>query len=398
MEALTDYKPATTTYRVASIDILRGIVMIIMALDHTRDFFHNAAMIADPLDPGTTTVAVFFTRWITHFCAPVFVMLSGMSAYLSSQKKSKSQASIFLIKRGFWLIVVEVTLVTLGLTFNPFFSFVILQVIWAIGWSMVILGLLMRFSYYAVLVTGIILFAGHNAIDYASLPSTGTAAALWSILLTTRGAVFPLNASHFVGAFYAILPWTGILLLGYCMGAWFGKGVSPEKRKRLLLITGSSLLMLFIVLRLLKGYGDPGAFSTDKNALFSFLNTSKYPPSLQYAGMTLGPALIILALLENVQSGFTKVVSVYGRVPFFYYILHFYLLHSLLVIAFFLTGHHASQIAEPNVPFLFRPVHFGYSLAIVYVIWLSVVAALYRPCRWFNKYKMNHHNWWLNYV
>jgi uncharacterized membrane protein len=388
----------STSYRIASIDILRGIVMIIMALDHTRDFFHSTAMTADPMDAGTTTVAIFFTRWITHFCAPVFVMLSGISAYLSSQKKSNGEACLFLIKRGFWLIVVEVTLVTLGLTFNPFFNFIILQVIWAIGWSMVILGLLRRFSFYAVLITGVILFAGHNAVDYATLPDKGTAAYLWPVLLTSRGAVFSLNANHFVGAFYAILPWTGIMLLGYCMGAWFKKDFSPERRKRLLMITGSSLFVLFIVLRLLKGYGDPGVFSTDKNKLFSFLNTSKYPPSLQYAGMTLGPALIILALLENIQSGFTKVVSVYGRVPFFYYILHFYILHSLLVIVFFVSGYNASQISDPNVPFLFRPVHFGYGLAIVYIIWLSVVALLYLPCRWFNNYKMQHHYWWLRYL
>lgn len=384
--------------RISSIDILRGIVMIIMALDHTRDFFHSTAMIDDPLDPGTTTVSLFFTRWITHFCAPVFVMLSGISAYLSSQNKSNGEACLFLIKRGFWLIIVEVTLVTLGLTFNPFFNFIILQVIWATGWSMVILGLLRRFSFYAVLITGVILFAGHNAIDYATLPAKGTTAYFWSILLTSRGTVFPLNANHFVGAFYAILPWTGIMLLGYCMGAWFKKDFPPERRKRLLIITGSSLILLFIVLRLLKGYGDPGVYSTDKNTLFSFLNTSKYPPSLQYAAMTLGPALIILALLENIQSGFTKIVSVYGRVPFFYYILHFYILHSLLVIVFFASGHNASQIADSNVPFLFRPVQFGYGLAIVYIIWLSVVAILYLPCRWFNNYKMQHHNWWLRYL
>ena len=390
--------PPSSSYRFASIDILRGIVMIIMALDHTRDFFHSAAMLADPLDPATTTAPVFFTRWITHFCAPVFVMLSGVSAYLSSQKKSAGEASLFLIKRGAWLVIIEVTVVTMGITFNPFFNFIILQVIWAIGWSMIILGLLSRFSYYTVLVAGIILFFGHNSIDYAALPSKGTASYLWSVLLTSRGVVIPLNANHFVAAFYAILPWTGIMLMGYCMGSWFKKDFPQEKRKRLLLITGSSLVILFIVLRFLKGYGDPGAFSTENNALFSFLNTSKYPPSLLYAGMTLGPALIALALLEHVQSRFTKIVSVYGRVPFFYYILHFYILHTLLVIVFFVSGHNTSQIADPTVPFLFRPVHFGYGLAVVYLIWLSVVAVLYLPCRWFNKYKMQHHYWWLSYV
>jgi len=372
--------------------------MIIMALDHTRDFFHSAAMIADPLDPATTTAPIFFTRWITHFCAPVFVMLSGVSAYLSSQKKSAGEASLFLVKRGAWLIIIEVTVVTMGLTFNPFYNTIILQVIWAMGWSTIILGLLSRFSYNAVLIAGIILFFGHNAIYYAALPSKGTASYIWSVLLTARGVVIPLNANHFIFAFYAILPWTGIMLLGYCMGRWFKKDFPQEKRKRLLLINGSLMITLFIVLRFLKGYGDPGTFSTESNALYSFLNTSKYPPSLLYAGMTLGPALIALAFLEHVQSGSTKIVAVYGRVPFFYYILHFYILHTLLVIVFFVSGHNHSQIADPNVPFLFRPVHFGYGLAVVYLIWLSVVAVLYLPCRWFNNYKMQHNYWWLSYL
>ncbi|HRO71029.1 MAG TPA: heparan-alpha-glucosaminide N-acetyltransferase domain-containing protein, partial [Chitinophagaceae bacterium] len=152
--------PTASTYRVASVDILRGLIMIIMALDHTRDFFHITAMTADPLDPATTTPALFFTRFITHYCAPGFVFLSGLSAWLSSRKKTKAEASVFLVKRGAWLVIVEVTLVTLGITFNPFYNFIVLQVIWAIGWSMIILGLLMRISYKVVLWVGILLVLG----------------------------------------------------------------------------------------------------------------------------------------------------------------------------------------------------------------------------------------------
>lgn len=386
----------TSAYRINSIDILRGIVMIIMALDHTRDFFHETAMTADPLNPATTTPALFFTRWITHFCAPTFVLLSGVSAFLASRNKTKAGASTFLIKRGLWLVLVEITLVTLGITFNPFYSFIILQVIWAIGWSMVILGLLVRASYYVVFVTGIIFFFGHNILDYLQLPASGITGNLWSILLTSRGTVIPLNSSHVVGVFYAIFPWTGIMLMGYSMGAWFHKDFSAERRKKFLLATGLSLILLFIVLRMLKGYGDPGAW--DGNSIFSFLNTNKYPPSLQYSAMTLGPALLVLALTENIKAGWTKVVSVYGKVPFFYYILHFYLIHTLLVIVFFATGHTTSQIVDPQSLFLFRPQTFGFNLWIVYGTWIFVVAVLYLPCKWYSNYKVQHRRWWLSYV
>jgi uncharacterized membrane protein len=231
-----------------------------------------------------------------------------------------------------------------------------------------------------------------------ALPSKGIASYLWTIFFTARATVFTLNSNHFVFDLYAVLPWTSIMLLGYYMGSWFHREFPAEKRKRLLIITGSSLVVVFIVLRLLKGYGDPGVYSTDKNTLFSFLNTSKYPPSLLYSCMTLGPALIVLALLENIRSGWTGFVSVYGRVPFFYYILHFYLIHTLLVVIFLLSGYTSNQIADPNTPFLFRPQNFGYGLGIVYLIWIGIVLALYYPCRWFNRYKMEHKQWWLSYV
>jgi uncharacterized membrane protein len=204
---------ALVTSRVAAIDTLRGIVMIVMALDHTRDFFHRTAFTADPLDPAVTTIPLYFTRWITHFCAPVFVLLSGVSAYLSSQRKTRHQASIFLIKRGMWLILMEVTVVTFALSFNPFFNFILLQVIWAIGWSMIILGLLIRISFSAVLIVGLILFFGHNILNYVSLPQGGAAGFLWRIFFIGP-AIIPLDKNHFIGAFYAILPWTSVMLLG----------------------------------------------------------------------------------------------------------------------------------------------------------------------------------------
>lgn len=386
----------STKYRIVSIDILRGIVMVIMALDHTRDFFHVTAMTDSPLNLNTTTIPLFFTRWITHFCAPTFVFLSGISAFLAAQYKTVSEASTFLIKRGLWLIFVEVIIITLGLTFNPFYNFIILQVIWAIGCSMLLLGLLMKFGYKTLLVIGCLLFFGHNIFDYLQLPTTGVANVFYKFLFTTPGSVFPVSENYIIGDFYAVLPWTGVMMLGYCCGKWFTKEYQPAKRKKLLFISGLSLVTLFVFFRYFNIYGDP--FPWDKIHFLSFLNINKYPPSLLYCCITIGTALVLLSLLEFATSTITKIFMVYGRVPFFYYVIHFYLLHTLLVIVFFATSHTSAEIVDKTEPFLFRPANFGYGLGVVYAIWLSVVACLYLPCKWFYKYKMEHTQWWLKYI
>lgn len=388
------------TARFHSIDIVRGVVMIIMALDHSRDFFHITAMTANPLDPAATTIPLFFTRWITHFCAPVFVFLSGLSAFISSQHKPVKEATVFLRKRGLWLIIVEIVLVTLGLTFNPFYNFIILQVIWAIGCSMLLLSFL-RTSYKAILITGLVLVLGHNLTDWISLPQNGISGNLIKILLTAFGTVIPVDDKHLIGVFYSILPWTGIMFIGYAAGAWYKKDFNPAKRKQYLLISGAALLLLFVILRLINGYGDPAPrrdFGAILPNILSFLNVSKYPPSLQYTCLMLGPALMFLAVSEHLRGRIASMLRTYGRVPFFYYILHFYLLHTLLVIAFFATGHGANEIAAFPMPFYFRPVNFGFSLPVVYLIWIFSVAVLYQPCRWFWKYKQTHSYRWLRYL
>lgn len=385
-----------TKYRIHSIDILRGIVMVIMALDHTRDFFHKTAMTEDPLNYATTTVPLYFTRWITHFCAPTFVFLSGVSAYLSSKNKTPGEAGKFLVKRGLWLIVVELVIITLALTFNPIYSVIILQVIWAIGCSMVLLGLLSKLKMYTLFAIGLLLFFGHDMLDYITLPQTGFTGILMKFLFTGRGTFLPLSGSHFIAIFYAILPWTGVMFLGYCAGTLFTPAYASATRKITLFYTGVLLIILFTGLRYFNIYGDP--IPWDKIHFLSFLNADKYPASLLYCCMTLGPALIVLSLLENVQNWWTKIFIVYGRVPFFYYVLHFYILHTLLVIVFFATGNGVAKIVDPAVPFLFRPGSFGFGLGIVYTIWLCVVAVLYQPCRWFYKYKMGHSQWWLKYL
>jgi uncharacterized membrane protein len=388
-----------TTYRITSIDLLRGLVMIIMALDHTRDMYHIPAMTgADPLAPLTTTPAIFFTRWITHYCAPTFVFLSGLSAYLSSQKKNLAEASMFLINRGLWLIIVEMVVVTFGLTFDPKFRFIVWQVIWAIGCSMIILGIVRQLPNKWIVAIGCILFFGHDLLNYANIPQTGTIADVIRALFTTFGSIIPINSTHAIGDFYAILPWTGVMLIGYGIGYWFSKEYPAEKRKRNLLVSGLSLIALFIALRFINKYGDPSPRQHIEGwrSVLSFLNASKYPPSLIFCCMTLGPSLVFLALSENIKAKWSQVVSVYGRVPFFYYILHFYILHILLIIFFYATGHTNSEI---NGSFIaFRPVAFGYPLWMVYIIWLSVVASLYFPCKWFYKYKMTHGQWWLKYL
>jgi uncharacterized membrane protein len=392
----------TTNKRILSIDILRGLVMIIMALDHTRDFFHAGGMTSDPMNPDNTTLFLFFTRWITHFCAPTFVFLSGVSAYLSSKNKDPKQASNFLIKRGLWLIVVEIVLITFGLTFNPAFSVVILQVIWAIGCSMILLGILSRISHRLVLIVGLILFFGHNLTNYFPAPDPHTyVGGIYAALLTTSVSFIPLGTNHFLGIFYTVLPWTGAMLLGFSIGKWYNADFGAEKRKRYLFYTGLGLFLSFIVLRYFSLYGNPTPRKEYADALqnfFSFLNVSKYPPSLQYYGMTLGISLMLLSGIENLKNKFAKIMMVYGNVPFFYYVIHFYLLHLFLVIVFFASGYGVKDIANPQIPFLFHPPDLGFSLAIVYLIWLTIVAILYRPCVWFQKYKANHTQWWLRYL
>nr|WP_315421531.1 heparan-alpha-glucosaminide N-acetyltransferase domain-containing protein [uncultured Pedobacter sp.] len=385
--------------RILSIDILRGLVMIIMALDHTRDFFHISAMTGDPLNPETTTGMLFFTRWITHFCAPTFVFLSGLSAYLSAQNKTPAKACSFLLKRGLWLIVIEIALITLGLTFNPFYNLIILQVIWAIGFSMIFLALFSRISYKTVLIIGLILVFGHNLFDLFPAPADSNGGLILKIFFTASGTILPVSSTHLVGVFYAILPWTGVMFVGYGVGAWYKKGYAADRRKRNLLIVGLLTIFVFISLRLINIYGDPAPrkeYHDFFKNLLAFFNVSKYPPSLQYTAMTLGPAILFLAFTENLNNWFTRITSVYGAVPFFYYILHFYLLHTLLVIVFFATGYTSKEIVQ--IPFWFRPATFGFGLPIVYLIWFCVVAALYLPCRWFKRYKENHKQWWLRYI
>ena len=387
--------------RILSIDFLRGIVMVIMALDHVRDLVHSGAMTGDPTDMATTTPVLFFTRWITHFCAPIFVFLSGTSAFLYGQKRSKKELSLFLLKRGLWLVIVEIVVITFGITFNPFYNFIILQVIWAIGISMILLSALIWLPFPVLLAIGLLIVFGHNSLDKAEAARQGNFPLIWHLLHTPNsGHVYAVDKSHFVLIAYAFPAWTGIMILGYCLGKLYRKETDPAYRKKILLVLGSSAVLLFILLRFLNVYGDRSLWSVQRNGIYtllSFLNTTKYPPSLLYTLMTLGPALLFLAFSEKAHNLFSRIMVIYGRVPFFYYVLHFYLIHIIVVILFFATGHTTAEIVSQS-PFFFRPVQFGFNLWVVYAVWLFVVAALYPLCRWYNRYKSTHHYWWLSYL
>lgn len=393
------------SYRVNSIDVLRGIIMIIMAIDHTRDFFHSEALKPghNPLDPADPFL--WFTRWITNYCAPTFVFLSGISAWLAAQKRTKNEASLFLIKRGLWLVLVEVVFVTFGIFFNPYYNSILLQVIWVIGWAMVLLGILSRISPKLVLAIGILLFVGHNIIDHINgLPPRFSAQAHWLDILW-RGITFiPIDSEHRLLVFYQILPWASSIFVGYGIAHWFHKDFPADKRRKYLLWLGTAMIVVFVVLRAFTNYGNPtpwvkgDGFVTN---LLNFLNTSKYPPSLQFLCMTLGPSCIALALFERVKAGWTRIVAVYGQVPFFYYILHFYILHLVVVACFYAEGYGSDAIRpspEAFFPVWFRPVEFGYSIGVVYLVWFLLIVLLYFPCRWFAKYKKTHKKWWLSYV
>ena len=387
-------------HRVQSIDILRGAIMLIMALDHVRDFFHHGGPSADPTDMLTTTPILFFTRWITHFCAPTFVFLSGISANIAGTRRSKKDLSLFLIKRGIWLLFVEVAFITLALTFNPFYNVIILQVIWAIGGSMVLLGLLVWLPVEAIGAIGLLIFFGHDILDFAKLPQTGAAALIIKVFFTAFGTVVPLGHSY-IFLLYALIPWTGIMLIGFAFGTLYTAAYEPARRKKILILSGLVLLAFFLILRATNLYGDPSPWTTQRNwghTLLSFFNVSKYPPSLMYDCMTLSVALLVLAFTENIKNKFTDILTIYGSVPFFYYVLHFYLIRIFTVFSFFAQGYKTSQIVTPGAFSLFTPSGGGYNLGVVYLVWLTVITILYIPCRWFSKYKKSHKQWWLSYL
>src|SRR5213596_173936 len=359
--------------RLDSVDTLRGLVMVIMALDHTRDSF-SKDLAFDPSDLDKTYPALFLTRWITHFCGPVFIFLAGTGAFLSSTRgKSRTELSWFLLTRGLWLVFLELTWVRcLGWQFNFDFHFAMGIVIWAIGWSMVALSGLVFLPLRWVTTFGILMIASHNLFDYVKPESWGSLGWFWKIL-HSGGIIVPVDGYRFAAG-YPLIPWIGVMAAGYGFGALLLR--EPIERRKWLLGLGALLTALFILLRAINVYGDPGSWSGQKNTLFtlfSFLNCHKYPPSLLYLLMTLGPALLALALLDRGTPRWLKPVLVFGRVPLFYYLLHLPLIHGLAVVTSYLHyGQATWWFATPDAP-VARPSDCGYSLPVVYLVWLGVV-------------------------
>jgi uncharacterized membrane protein len=394
--------------RVQSIDVLRGLVMVIMALDHVRDFFHKVVLeeagsaATGPTDLATTTPFLFFTRWITHFCAPIFVFLAGSSIYLMSLKKTKKELSLFLITRGMWLVIVEVVLITFSWTFNPMYNLIILQVIWAIGISMILMGLLVQLPYKIIFALGLIIVLGHNILDYKAVNEGLKGSAIANLLYFSQFDIIPVADNHVALIVYAFLPWLGVMMMGYCFGKLFAPGVDAAWRKTKLLQIGGTLLLLFVVLRFINAYGDPVPWGTQpRGAVYtflSFININKYPPSLLFLCVTIGSGILFLALIEKTQNRFTSIMNVYGRVPMLYYILHFYIIHTLVVIVFYLQGFDNKDIVSKGIPFFFKPNAFGFNLWGVYAVWIFVVAVLYPVCKKYNQYKSTNKKWWLSYL
>ncbi len=391
----------TKSARIYSIDILRGVVMIIMALDHVRDYFHINASTDSPTNLATTTAILFFTRWITHFCAPTFVLLAGVSAYLAGQKKTKKELSRFLMTRGSWLVLVEIIIVSFAWTFNPFYNLIILQVIWAIGISMIILGIFVRFSYQAILFTGLLIVFCHNLLDYPEAAQHGNFGFFWDLVHHAFFAHYQLFPHHGITIAYAFLPWTGIMMVGFGIGKLFAKGFDAIQRKKILFGAGAALILLFLVLRFINAYGDPSPWSVQRSPLYtvlSFINVTKYPPSLDYIGITIGISLMVLALLDNVSGKSLQFLVVFGRVPFFYYVLHLYLIHLSVMLVFLAEKLPAKDIGPAHTPFLFRPDYFGFNLWAVYGIWILLILLVYPLCKWYSRYKATHDAWWLSYL
>jgi uncharacterized membrane protein len=390
--------------RIESIDVLRGLVMVIMALDHVRDFTHITSQTDDPLNLATTTPLLFFTRWITHLCAPVFVFLSGTSIYLQSLRKTKKELSTFLLKRGAWLILVEWIVVSFCWTFNPHYTYIVFQVIWTIGISMIILGFLIYLPNKFILALGLIIVFGHNLLDYSEHAASYHHTFVMDLLHSAHFSVYPLVQNHSAILVYPFLAWTGVMLLGYCAGVWFSKKYTQENRRSLLIGTGLLLLLLFFGLRFTNAYGDPTQWSEQKNGLytfFSFVSVTKYPPSLLYLSITLGISFIFLALIETVSNSFTRAMGVFGRVAFFYYIVHLFLAHFVNAVSYLIHGHALSEAGNTGSHFNFYFVipGEGYNLGIVYLVWIVIVLALYPLCVVYDKYKSTHkEKWWLSYL
>jgi uncharacterized membrane protein len=390
--------PAPARARIESVDLLRGVIMILMALDHTRDYFGAPV---NPTDIATTTVALFFTRWVTHFCAPVFFLLTGTGAFLALRRRSVAGLSRFLLTRGLWLIFLELVVVRcLGWQFNFDYHLTVVTVLWALGWAMIVLSALVWLPASVVGVIGATIILVHNLFDGVQASALGAFAPLWTALHAP--GVLWTDGTHMVFAAYVLIPWVGVTAVGYSLGQVYRW--EPERRRRFLLRLGMALVVAFLALRAANIYGDPSRWAHQRSAAFttlSFINTTKYPPSLLYLLMTLGPALLFLRAVDGGVPRALGPALAYGKVPMFYYVLHIVLIHLLAIGACLVRYGSAHWMFES--PTLDRypvtqPPGWPVPLPVVWLIWMSVVVLLYPLCRWFAGVKRRRTDWWLSYL
>ena len=422
--------------RIYSVDLLRGIVMMIMLLDHTRDFVHHDAFTSDPTDMTTTTVPIFFTRWITHYCAPTFVFLSGVNIYLQKMNgKSNSELSRFLFTRGLWLIVLEFTVIRFLVTFNfDYASFVgMAQVIWVIGASMIVMAVLVFLPLRLVGVLGLAMILLHNVLDLYDLPPaiafSGSPSFLQAVyLILHQQSVIPVIGGSIIFVAYPLIPWVGVMAAGYALGSVYSW--EAERRRKLLLVIGISATVLFVALRASNLYGDPSPWknqaefvetrntraeagqlgpnprldtpqlSEPQFTIVSFLNTSKYPPSLLFLLMTLGPAVILLALTDGIsgEAIWQRVAVIFGRVPLFFYILQWISAHLFGLGLSVLAGKDIGYFFSPPGTGMQLPPDNGFSLPVVYFAWIAGLVIIFPFCYWYGNYKLRNKHWLLSYL
>ena|SRR5262245_6313511 len=377
--------------RLSSIDLLRGLVMVVMALDHTRDFF--AAGGFNPRD--VTDPALFLTRWITHFCAPIFILLAGISAFLYGAHRRTSEVSRYLFARGCWLVAIEFTVVRLGWSFSFHFDHLVLQVIFAIGVSMIALAALVHLPRWAIATVGLAMIAGHNIFDPLKAEQLGVAAPLWKLL--HQPGLIDLGSGFKLFVLYPLIPWVGVMAAGYALGPVFALGRGARVRR--LVVLGTAITAGFIVLRAANLYGDPAPWTVHDGVLptvLAFINCEKYPPSLLYLAMTLGPALLLLAAFDGTRGTVAGWITTFGRVPFFYYVTHIFLIHALAVLFAWTTIGDAPWLLGAFPPQ--KPAAYGLGLAGIYTVWLAVVISLYPLCHWFAEIKRRRIEWWWTYL
>lgn len=390
------------SYRLTSIDMLRGLVIIIMALDHARDFFLQG-MVQDPMAQADVPLDLYLTRWVTHFCAPVFVFLAGTSAGLMASRKSSGELGAFLAKRGLWLVLVEVMLISTAYTFSPFdgvpemggYTLLGLQVIWAIGASMLVLAGLQFLGMQACAVLGVMILLGHNSLDSVwPVGAQDGTDPVWYALFGQSSTVMGPFLLFFA---YPLVPWVGLMLFGYGTARIFQQ--PPELRNVFLKRVGIAMIAAFFLLRALDIYGDPNPWLVQEAGLLAtamdFMNVSKYPPSLLFLLITLGPMAIVCAHADRWSGWIKNTLVMFGRVPFAFYIAHWYLLRLLNML---LAMYQGIEPESMMTFFFFFPPEYGISLGGVYVVWLIVIMLLYPFCRWFADLKQRRKDWWLSYL